>query len=348
MKFSVLFACVISLSPWLTASAAEKPAPANEPFLGQLSLPKATAYLDAGAHAHEDKCFACHSTFTYFAARSVIGTMTSTRRQTRQALEEFATKLAGEKLNPRDTPQLRVSETVLAAAVLAQDDAAGQGKLSPPTRKALDRTWELQRDDGGWNWIKHNEPPSGIDDHFGVTMAAIAVAHGAGPLCRHAAGPQGPGGHPPLPSRHPAANMHQRAMLLLAAAYVEDLLTSEQRKQSIADLFALQHADGGWAMPALGDWKREDGGTLDRTASDGYGTGFAIYVLRRGGRVAADDPRLQKGLLWLKTHQRASGDWFTRSPHKSDELSTYEGTAYAILALNACGAMSTQRNGSKQ
>ena len=347
MKFSVLFTCVASLAPLLTAWAADKPAPANEPFLGQFSLPKATAYLDAGAHAHEDKCFACHSTFTYFAARPVIGTMTSTRRQTRQALEEFATKLAGEKLSPRDTPQLRVSETVLAATVLAQDDA-GLGKLSPPTRKALDRIWDLQRDDGGWNWIKHDEPPSGIDDHFGVTMAAIAVGTAPDHYADTPPARKGLEGIRRYLREHPAANMHQRAMLLLAAACVDDLLTSEQRKQSIADLFALQHADGGWAMPALGDWKRVDGGALDRTASDGYGTGFTVYVLRRGGRIAADDPRLQKGLLWLKTHQRVSGDWFTRSPHKSDELSTYEGTAYAILALNACGALSTQRNGSKQ
>ena len=80
-----------------------------------------------------------------------------------------------------------------------------------------------------------------------------------------------------------------------------------------------------------------DGAALDRTLSDGYGTGFAVYVLRRGGRIAADGPRLQKGLLWLKTHQPASGCWFTRSPHENDELSTYAGTAYVILALDACG-----------
>ena len=136
---------------------------------------------------------------------------------------------------------------------------------------------------------------------------------------------------------HPPANMHQRAMLLLAAGCVAGLLSGEQLKQSVADLFALQQPDGGWAMAGLADWKRKDGGPLDRTASDGYGTGLAVYALRRGGRIAADDPRLQKGLLWLKSHQRASGCWFTRSPYEVDELSTYEGTAYAILALEACG-----------
>jgi squalene-hopene/tetraprenyl-beta-curcumene cyclase len=263
--------------------------------------------------------------------------MTSTHRQTHQALEESAAKLAVAKLSPRETPPLQVSETVLTAAVLAQHDAATPRKLLPLTRKALDRIWDLQRDDGGWNWVKKNTPPSEIDDHFGVTMAAIAV--GTAPD-RYADTPQarkGLDGIRHYLREHPPATMHQRGMLLLAAGCVEGLLAGEQLTQSVADLFALQRPDGGWAMASLGDWKRVDGAPLDRTVSDGYGTGFAVYVLRRGGRIAADDPRLHKGLLWLETHQRVSGCWFTRSPYKNDELSTYTGTAYAVLALDACG-----------
>ena len=71
--------------------------------------------------------------------------------------------------------------------------------------------------------------------------------------------------------------------------------------------------------------------------SDGYGTGFVVYVLRRGGRIAADDPRLHKGVLWLRP---INGPVDVGSParrYKNDELSTYAGTAYAILALDACG-----------
>jgi len=365
MKSLVLAGCLALLTPWLavaarggevdrpkpnaakaaamaTAPAKEKLGGTHEPLLKQLSLPKAMAYLDAGVHAHENNCFACHGTFAYLAARPAIATMTPTHRQTRQALDEFAAKLGGEKLSPRDTPQVRVSETVLTAAVLAQRDAAAEKKLLPVTHKALDRIWDLQRDDGGWNWVKHDEPPSGIDDHFGVTMAAIAV--GTAPD-RYADTPQARKGLDRIRhylQEHTAANMHQRAMLLLAAACVDGLLTSEQCQQSVADLFALQNPDGGWAMVSLGDWKRADGAPLDRAVSDGYGTGFAVYVLRRGGRIAADDPRLHKGLAWLKTHQRASGCWYTRSPYKNDEVSTYAGTAYAILALDACGEIPMQ------
>jgi squalene-hopene/tetraprenyl-beta-curcumene cyclase len=293
--------------------------------------------LDAGAHSHENHCLACHGTFAYLAARPAVGAMTATHRQTRRTMEEFAATLAEEKLSPRETPSLRVSQAVMTAAVLAQYDAVIPRKLTPTTRKVLDRIWDLQRDDGSWNWVKQGTPPSEIDDHFGVTMAAIGV--GTAPD-RYADTPRARKGLERICrylSEHPPTTMHQRGMLLLAAGCVKGLLTKEQCKQTIADLFALQQSDGGWAMASLGDWKRADGAPLDRTVSDGYGTGFAVYVLRRGGGIAVDDPHLHKGVLWLQTHQRASGCWFTRSPHKNDELSTYTGTAYAILALDACG-----------
>jgi squalene-hopene/tetraprenyl-beta-curcumene cyclase len=227
----------------------------------------------------------------------------------------------------------------MTAAVLAQHDAATGGRLQPGTRTALDRICDVQRADGGWDWIKSGNPPSEIDDHFGVTTAIIGVA----------AAPEGYADTPRARKgleaarrwlrAHPPASMHQRGMLLLAAAHVDGLMSHQEIKQAVNDLAALQRPDGGWSMAALGDWKRADGAPLDRNASDGYGTGFAVYVLRRGAAMPASDPRLQKAVAWLKTHQRASGCWFTRSPHKNDELSTYVGTAYAILALGACGAL---------
>jgi squalene-hopene/tetraprenyl-beta-curcumene cyclase len=310
----------------------------EDPLLERFSLPKAAGYLDRGAHAHEDHCFACHATYAYLPARAVSGAPAAVYRETRQAVEQSAAKLADAKLSPNDKPG-RVAEVVMTAAVLAQHDAAIAGKLHPATRTALDRIWDLQRADGGWDWIKSGNPPSEIDDHFGVTMAVIGVA--AAPD-GYAATPRARKGLEAARRwlrAHPPASMHQRGMLLLAAAHVGGLVGDQEIKQTIHDLVALQRPDGGWSMAALGDWKRADGAPLDRNASDGYGTGFAVYVLRRGAALPASDPRLQGAVAWLKTHQRASGCWFTRSPHKNDELSTYVGTAYAILALDACEAL---------
>jgi squalene-hopene/tetraprenyl-beta-curcumene cyclase len=327
--------------PYPAAGAEASPAPAqpnraDEPLLERLSLSKAAEYLDAGAHAREKNCFACHATFAYLTARPAISATASVHRDTRQALEQFAAEIAAAKLNSDEKPG-RVTDAVMTAAVLAQNDAATGGKLHPLTRKALDRIWDLQQEDGGWNWVKKNEPPSESDDHFGVTTAAIGVA-------------TAPDGYADMPQAraglerirrylrgHPPATMHQRAMLLLAAAHLDGLLSDQQVQQTVTDLFALQRPEGGWSMAGLGDWKRVDGAALDRSANDGYGTGFAVYVLRRGAGISPEEPRLQKAVLWLKTHQRASGCWFTRSPYKNDEMSTYTGTAYAILALDACG-----------
>jgi len=92
----------------------------------------------------------------------------------------------------------------------------------------------------------------------------------------------------------------------------------------------------------MGNWERSADKPKDMKSSDGYGTGFAVYVLRQAG-VTAENPRIQKGIAWLKTNQRASGRWFTRSMWKDRKhYITHAGTAYAILALAACGEIEPQ------
>jgi squalene-hopene/tetraprenyl-beta-curcumene cyclase len=57
------------------------------------------------------------------------------------------------------------------------NDARTTGKLHPATRKALDKTWTLQRPDGSWLWPKCNWPPLEHDDYFGATYVALGVGH---------------------------------------------------------------------------------------------------------------------------------------------------------------------------
>jgi squalene-hopene/tetraprenyl-beta-curcumene cyclase len=77
----------------------------------------------------------------------------------------------------------------------------------------------------------------------------------------------------------------------------------------------------------------------DRPAeSDGYATGLIVYVLRQAG-VAANQEPIRRGVDWLKTHQRASGCWFTHSIRADGEHHIANtGTAFALMALRACGA----------
>ena len=71
--------------------------------------------------------------------------------------------------------QCTTSSTPSEAGHRATGIAGEVGRRLPFTRKVLDRIWDLQGEDGGWNWVKKGSPPSEIDDHFGVTTAAIAV-----------------------------------------------------------------------------------------------------------------------------------------------------------------------------
>src|SRR5207302_1405126 len=78
-------------------------------------------------------------------------------------------------------------------------------------------------------------------------------------------------------------------------------------------------------------------------ASDGYATGFVVYVLRQAG-VPADDARIRAGVAWLKAHQRVSGRWFTPSQswHTQHRIAN-AGTAFAVMALHAAGEIPERR-----
>jgi squalene-hopene/tetraprenyl-beta-curcumene cyclase len=312
-------------------------APAAEPLPRTFSAAKAAQFLDAGARAHEEKCTTCHGTLAYLLARPALPAPSPKLAEVRAGLEKFVAGLEAERLIPDSHPR-RIAQTVMAAAALAHQDAATTGKLQSITRQALDRMWQVQQPDGGYKWLKPNAaPPSAVEDHFGVTMAAIAAGWAPGEY-RHA-----PAARAGLEKarrylrEHPPQHAHQRAMLLLADHGVGGLLDDAGRRAIVCDLLALERPDGGWAMGSLGRWTRKDGQPQDLTTSDGYGTGFVVYVLRTAGAMPSTDARIRRALDWLKTHQRADGGWYTRSPRNSDELSSYLGTVYAVLALDACG-----------
>lgn len=308
----------------------------DEPIRRQFSMNTAVRFLDAVAlnWQKDGKCFACHSDYPFLFTRPLVSWKTPAHEVLRSKLEYLAD-------HPRDV-NYRVTETVMVASVLAQNDALTTGKLHPMTRKALDCMWSMQREDGGFDWIKNGQPPSEIDDHYGVTMAAIGVGVAPDHYAETPAARTGLDKIREYFKNNPPANLHQRAMLLLASLHVGGIMTEAERGQLVQDLVALQKPDGGWALVTLGNWQRSDGKPQDMESSDGYGTGFAVYVLRRAG-VPADELRIQNGIAWLKAHQRLSGRWFTRSPWKDQKhYLTHAGTAYAILALAVCGE--TTRN----
>lgn len=228
------------------------------------------------------------------------------------------------------------AEVVAAAAALAFNDAATTGKLHSASRTALDRMWTVQNEHGGFNWLKCDWPPMESDDHYGVTLAVIAVGIASDDYAATPAAQKGMEGIRRWLKTNPPPTLHHEAMLLWANSYVSDLISAEEKTATIQRLQALQKPDGGWALATLGDWKRGDDLQQDTEHSDGYGTGFVLYALRRAD-VSPSDDVIRHGVKWLKSNQRESGRWFTRSLYKDKHhFISHAGTAMAVMALRSC------------
>ena len=313
----------------VTAPAANS---VDEPLAAAFSLDSATRFLDEASldWTKRRKCFTCHTNYSYLIARPCVSTAGAAHRQIRAALEELVDK-RWETNGPRWD-----AEVVMSAAVLAMNDAATSGELHATTRKALDRMWTLQREDGGFDWLQCGWPPMESDDDYGIAIAALAAGAAPDDYGKSEAARAGVQKLREYLKENPPPTLHHTAMLMWADSYGTELLTPLQRDKAIEKLFALQQPDGGWSLATLGNWTRSDGSEQHTNVSDGYGTGFVLFVLRQAG-IAAADARLQQGVSWLKQHQRESGRWYSRSLNKdSKHFISHAGTAFAVMAICAC------------
>lgn len=313
----------------------------DEPLASAPSLGKAAAFLDGVAldWTRSRQCGTCHTNYAYMLSRPALREFESSAMPEIRAFFESRVAHwddAGEKAKPRwDT------EVVATAAALALNDAATTGRLHPLTRKALDRAWTLQRPDGSWNWLKCAWPPYEHDDYYGAVFAALGVGHAPEGYARSESAAKGLEKLRTYLRKNPPPDLHHKTYLLWASLRLEDLMTPEARAETIKQLRDLQRPDGGWNLPSLGNWNRHDKSPNKKDApSDGYGTGFVIYVLRQAG-VAAADPAIARGVTWLKKNQRESGRWFTRSL-STDKFHyiTNAGSGFAVMALKACEPVS--------
>ncbi len=308
---------------------APNPNKSDEPIAKEASLEKAAHFLDSAALTWQQdrKCFTCHTNFAYLYARPAISAENTAHSQVRAFAEELVQK-RWEDQGPRWD-----AEVVAAASALAFNDAATTGKLHPASRTALDRMWTVQQEDGGFSWLKCDWPPMESDDHYGVTLATIAVGVAPDNYAATPAAQKGMEGIRRWLKANAPPTRHHQAMLLWANSYVPELITAEEKTATIQQLTALQKPDGGWALATLGDWKRGDDLEQDTEHSDGYGTGFVLYALRRGD-VSPSDAVMRNGVTWLKSNQRESGRWYTRSLFKDNHhFISHAGTAMAVLAL---------------
>jgi squalene-hopene/tetraprenyl-beta-curcumene cyclase len=315
---------------------------ADEPVRENFSAQQAARYLDTASLNWQKtrKCATCHTNMSYLMARPALSSVLPDSGEVRKFFEEYYLTRwqQGNK-----APGKGNYHPVVVGAALAFHDAQTTGRLSETTRNTLDMMWTTQREDGGWTWAKCGWAPMEIDDHYGVTLAALAVGIAPDHYAETAAAEAGMEKAKQYLNNNPAPALHHRIMISWVSLRIDGLMERTEQKKVLQEMLSKQLPDGGWATPAfLSDWKefkRKDNKPRDLTTSDAYGTGLAIVVARELG-IPATDERLQKGISWLKSNQRVSGKWFTRSPSKdSQQYFTNFGSAFAVLGLQACGEL---------
>jgi squalene-hopene/tetraprenyl-beta-curcumene cyclase len=276
----------------------EKPAPnqPGEPLLKTWSKAKAATFLDGVAvnWTREKNCGTCHTNYPYLIARPLLspaGRPGNEWREVREFFENRAKNWDTTAGKPRWD-----AEVVATATCLAISDAMTTNKLNPITRKALDRMWTLQGQDGNWNWLKCDWPPFEHDDYFGALYVAVGVGYAPDGYKDSASAKDGVAKLKQYLKQHPAPDLHHKTWVLWANVRLKDLLKPGDQQRTIAELLSKQRADGGWCLPSLGGWKRRDGSPNDANAeSDGYATGLAVFVLRQAG-LGKDEEAIKKGV----------------------------------------------------
>ncbi len=310
---------------------------ADEPIAKEFSLQRSVAQIDEAAVQwnKQHNCVSCHTNCPYLIARPSLRTFPSSAPGEVRGF--FENRVAHWDDPKKEAKPRWDAEVIYTASVLAFNDAAISGNLQPLTRQSLDRMWTLQKSDGGWEWVKCGWPPLEHDDYYGAIVAALGVGHAPGDYARTASAQRGLERLRGYFRKTPPPDMHHQAMLLWAATRLDGLMDSDQKAATVRSLRELQRGDGGWCLPSLGQWKRRNGQPNDpKSPSDGYATGLIVIVLREAG-VPAMDPAIQRGIAWLKTHQRASGRWFTRSLNDDeDHYIADAGTCLAVMALRRC------------
>lgn len=326
-------------------------ATAEEPKRSEFSIDAARQYLADGANGwvQSRKCISCHTTGIYLqmwpAMSEVLGSPDPGMR------DFFVDQLGS--MSAQDPERLRsgIRPTQIAylAQGLAEWDANIDKKLSAETSQALDLMLQVQSDDGSWGntecW-----PPFESSSYHGATVAAQALAAAPGFLQnmndqqlqkveRLKAY---------LRTRTPPHD-YGRLLLLWTSMRLPGVMEDEAQQEAIRMLWRHQRTDGGWSIRTFSqpeDWgngsrasKLRKEPEFDDPPSDGHQTGLVVLVLREAG-IPADDPRIQKAVEWLKSNQRESGRWWTRSLNTDRyHFITYSGTFYPLMALHRCDAL---------
>lgn len=336
---------------------------ADEPRVkafGPDSLKSAAKYLEIGALSwvREKACVNCHTTGPYMTEYTAWSKHFG--KPSDEILANFVKNLPKEVVDVDQTEKNGhkfypgAFSSVWRSAGLAEWDRNVTGKLSEATRKSLADMFERQSDDGAF--VSHGEveiPHITTDFELSLQAArAITAAPGWLAGLKDEALLAKVGKLKQWLRTSKPKNDFDRVLKLQLVAYLPELVPQADRDAALTLLSSKQHADGGWStrdMSPLEAWHFEISNKVstlikslpdaDHPESDAYMTSLAI-VLMRQNNVPTSDPRIQKGLAWLKREQRESGRWWMHSLYRGNyHYITYIATIEAMKALDLCGEL---------
>jgi squalene-hopene/tetraprenyl-beta-curcumene cyclase len=313
--------------------SAEEPRVAG---FGPQSIAAAVKYLEDGALSwvREKSCVNCHTTGPYLSERTAWTRQFG--RPSEEVLADFVESV------PREIKLVKETEknghrffpsafsSVWRALGLAEWDRHLRGETPEVTDRALRDMFARQSASGAVVTHGEVEIPHITTDFELTLQAARAITAAPGWLAgvREAELLARVAGMKEWLRTAPPKNDFDRVLKLQLAHYLPELVPASERAAALALLSSKQHADGGWCvrdLSALEDWHFEISDTVRQLISglpdaaqpesDAYMTALAIVLLRQSD-VPATDPRIQRGLAWLKREQRVSGRWWMHSLYR--------------------------------
>lgn len=335
---------------------------------GPASLNAAAKYLEDGALSwvRERSCVNCHTTGPYLVERSAWS------KQFGPPSAEVHANFV--KAVPKEVKPVKETEknghksypgaftSVWLALGLAEWDRHVSKTTSEPTDRALRSMFEHQSENGAF--VSHGEveiPHITTDFELSLQAArAITSAPGwtaglkddvlLGRVARLKSW---------LQTASPK-NDFDRVLKLQLGYYMPELVAPSERDAALKLLSSKQHADGGWStrdMSPVDAWHFEMSPFVvklienlpdaSQPESDVYMTALAIVLMRQSD-IPPSDPRIARGLAWLRGEQRQSGRWWMHSLYRGNyHYITYIATVEALKAFDLCGELTVKVQGDK-
>jgi ankyrin repeat protein len=218
---------------------------------------------------------------------------------------------------------------------------AGLNRHGVATRESMEAMTTIlmrqQAPDGGWTYGFERAPQQSSRFTFTAYVIQVMKAYLPTPLARER--DERIAKAVAWLNATPATNNEDRTFKLLGLKWAG--APQEAIEKAKSDILRTQRTDGGWAQftgpsPAGEVFRR----------SDAYATGQALYALHEGGSVPATDLVYQRGVDYLLRTQDEDGSWYvnkraiqansyfdTGFPHGQSQYASYNGTAWAAMAL---------------